>query len=134
MKPTLNVQGVDPARIECRTEPNGVQSIDLDNLRCAWMSSKGRAWFDGSRHPEHVASNAEAVMNAAIDHWRATGRLFPEPTPEPVECVCGGKPKLCSSVDLPVAFVVCIGVSCNLRANTVAQWNTIQAALKAAKK
>lgn len=127
MKPTLHVPGVDPARIKCYVDGK-VQRVWLDSAWVACLEEAGIEFNSG----DDPASRA--VMNATIDHWRATGRLFPEPTPEPVECVCGGKPKLCSSVDLPVAFVVCIGVSCNLRANTVAQWNTIQAALKAAKK
>lgn len=129
-KPTLNVPGVDPAKIECREDAR-CSRVYLDGSNIATLDSDGPL-FDGCWDRGDVfRRDSIAVMNAAIDHWRATGRLFPEPKVEPVDCVCGSKVS-----DGPLA-VVCNGCElgrCFLRANTVAEWNVIQAALKAAKK
>lgn len=66
-------------------------------------------------------------MNAAIDEWRASGgkRLWPEPPPEPVDCVCGGKAEVVEGI-----AVYCSGNKCFLRTNTVEEWNPMQDTLK----
>ena len=128
---TLHVEGVDPTRIECMNHPGGIQTVKLKGgstwARVAYVNPNTGVVFDGSWHDDFRA-DAQAVMNAAIDHWRLTGRLFPEPKVEPVACVCGAKPW----VGTP-SGVYCESGLCCLRANTVAQWNIIQAALKGAK-
>jgi len=121
-KPTLNVPGIHPSRIECE-EKGGVQTVKV--VRMGWIAKLDPIGVTFC----FADDDGKAVMNAAIDHWRATGRLFPEPLPEPVECVCGGKGKL--RIDGEVVF--CGEVRCRLAANTVEQWSIMQAALKAAK-
>jgi len=130
-KPVLSVPGIDPARIECYADSR-VQMVRLDELRIAVIDQNGPV-FDGCWDRGDVfRRDAISVMNACIDHWRATGRLFPEPPPEPVECVCGILAKAGTTPD-DRTFVICKSPTCYLRANTVEQWNTMQAALKAAK-
>lgn len=123
-KPTLNVPGIDPARIEC-LENDGRQEVRIVNG--GWVAALGLTGVSFSTRHDNAC--CKVAMIAAFDHWRATGRLFPEPPPEPVECVCGGKAK----VRIDGEFMFCSTVSCHLRANTVEQWNIMQAALKAAK-
>lgn len=124
-KPVLNVPGIDPARIEC-SEEDGAQRVRLDGGLVARIVNNCVV-FDATCDDE------SAVMNAAIDHWRATGRLFPEPKPEPkpepVDCVCGGKGKL----RIDGEFVFCSELRCKWCAPDVASWNLAMAALKAAK-
>lgn len=126
-KPALSVPGIDPARIECE-EDGGWQRVRVDRICVASIDERSVPAF-GFVDNLNCTKDRLAVMVAAFDHWRATGRLFPEPPPEPVECVCGGKGKL--QIDGEVVF--CGDVSCRLAANTVAEWSVMQAALKAAK-
>lgn len=127
--PTLHVEGVDPTRIECRTDQNGErQAVLFDRVSVATLWKSGSVEFDGIWNNVEDRTVAHKVMNACIDHWRLTGRLFPEAKVEPVACVCGAKPW----VGTPRG-VYCESGLCCLRANTVAQWNIIQAALKGAK-
>lgn len=130
-EPTLNVPGIDPARIECCTGKDGRQVVNAMGYPVASLTLNGEVAFYAN-YSDSIRENCKKVMNAAIDHWRATGRLFPEPSPEPVECVCGILAKAGTTPD-DRTFVICKSPACYLRANTVEQWNTMQAALKAAK-
>lgn len=127
-KPTLNVPGVDPADIECHALPDGRQWVTFKDRQVAFLNSNGPL-FDGNWITDSIRDDFQKVMNACIDYWRATGRLFPEPTPQPVGCVCGGNGKL----RIDGRYVFCTATPCHLGANTVDQWNIIQAALKSAK-
>lgn len=127
-KATLSVPGVDPADIECRTDTEGVQRVKFRDRTVSFLGPEG-PWFDGNWIDAKIRSDCQKVMNACIDNWRATGRLFPEPLPEPVACVCGGK----AAVSQSGGDVWCANNCCQLGANNVADWNIIQAALKAKK-
>jgi len=129
-KPALSVPGIDPARIECE-EDGGWQRVRVDRICVASIVERSVPAF-GFVDNLNCTKDRLAVMVAAFDHWRATGRLFPEPPPEPVECVCGILAKAGTTPD-DRTFVICKSPTCYLRANTVEQWNVMQAALKAAK-
>ena len=128
-KPTLNVPGVDPADIECHTSPDGRRWVTFKDRQVAFLNSDGPS-FDGNWTTDSIRADCQKVMNACIDHWRATGRLFPEPPPKPVDCVCGGE----AAVSDVHGGVWCRTSNCELSANTVDQWNIIQSALQVAKK
>lgn len=91
----LKVGGIDPKRITCEVYKDGVSHVYLDgDYVIARLDDHGPV-FDGSWAGD-FRRDAQAVMNAAIDEWRASGgkRLWPEPPPEPVDCVCGGKARI----------------------------------------
>ena len=135
----LKVEGVNPDRIKCETHDSGYQAVKLDGCEVAVLATGGAAfncWFSKNRHERirfRRRSEQEAVMNAAIDEWRASGgtRLWPEPPQEPVDCVCGWKSRLISDTDRHV--FVCDRVGCIYAAYSVDEWNAIQATLKAMK-
>lgn len=122
MKPTLHVPGVDPARIVCETV-SGWDRVRIDGV-CVASIADDKAPAFGWNNACQCTLDGVAVMNAAIDHWRATGRLFPEPKVGPVACVCGHE------AEVGVVQVYCHGSMCHLSANNITEWNTIQAALK----
>lgn len=122
----LTVLGIDPKRITCEVGEDGVSRVYLGGVLTAWLGDHGTG-FEGNWLSDDFRRDAQAVMNAAIDEWRASGgkRLWPEsPPPEPVDCVCGAKVR-----DYEDA-VYCERGCCSLTANNVIEWNAIQAALK----
>lgn len=129
----LKVEGVDPARIKCEAETSGTRwalRVRLDGLTVASLSANGLLF--GGHWSGGFKADAEAVMIAAFDEWRASDgkRLWPEPPPpRPVDCVCGGRATLVEG-DFD-KWVECDG--CLLQANSVEEWNPMQATLKALK-
>lgn len=123
----LKVEGIDPARITCEVDQHGVCRVVLDgDCVIARLGDHG-PWFDGRWMGDDFRRDTIAVMNACIDEWRASGgtRLWPEPLPEPVDCVCGTK-----ALHGKKGPVVCDRKGCYFAANTVAEWNAIQDMLK----
>jgi len=126
----LKVEGVNPDRIKCVAYGER-QRVDLNGITVADLNEYGPS-FDGRWTDDDFRRDAQAVMAAAFDAWRASGgtRLWPEPPPEPVDCVCGAKAR--------VAFdsrhvIVCNRTGCVYAAYSVAEWNPMQATLKALK-
>lgn len=126
----LKVEGIEPSRIQCRIE-DGVHLVRLGGCYIARLEVNGNVDFYGSWGDE-IRRDAHAVVNAAIDEWRASGgkRLWPEPPREPVQCVCGGAPMIGTDTSMLYSMVVCSRASCHLRANTVEEWNPMQDTLK----